>query len=84
MVLNSNPLDNIRNTEDMKYVMKGGVLHDADTLDENEQQTESPDQTSPEPIELNLETPGIIAIRDLEKLEGMEAPPETEERPPEN
>jgi hypothetical protein len=34
MVLNSNPLDNIRNTEDMKYVMKGGVLHEADTLDE--------------------------------------------------
>jgi hypothetical protein len=34
MVLNSNPLDNIRNTLDMKYVMKGGVLYDSDTLDE--------------------------------------------------
>lgn len=34
MVLNSNPLDDIRNTEDIRYVMKGGVLYDADTLDE--------------------------------------------------
>jgi Tol biopolymer transport system component len=34
MVLNSSPLDNIRNTLDMKYVMKGGVLYDAMTLDE--------------------------------------------------
>lgn len=34
MVLNSNPLENIRNTLDMRYVMKGGVLYDADTLDE--------------------------------------------------
>lgn len=34
MVLNSNPLDNIRNTADILYVMKGGVLLDANTLDE--------------------------------------------------
>jgi Tol biopolymer transport system component len=34
MVLNSNPLDNIRNTLDMKYVMKGGKLYDAMSLDE--------------------------------------------------
>jgi len=34
MVLNSNPLDNIRNTTDIQYVMKGGVLYDAATLDE--------------------------------------------------
>lgn len=34
MVLNSNPLLNIRNTKDMMYVMKGGVLYDDDTLDE--------------------------------------------------
>jgi Tol biopolymer transport system component len=34
IVLNSNPLENIRNTLDMRYVMKGGVLYDADTLDE--------------------------------------------------
>jgi Tol biopolymer transport system component len=34
MVLNSNPLDNIRNTTDMRYVMKGGRLYDAMTLDE--------------------------------------------------
>ena len=34
MVLNSNPLDNIRNTIDAKYVMKGGKLYDAMSLDQ--------------------------------------------------
>ena len=34
LVLDSNPLDNIRNTLDIAYVMKGGILYDADTLDE--------------------------------------------------
>ena len=34
MVLNSNPLDDIRNTTDILYVMKGGRLYDAMTLDE--------------------------------------------------
>jgi hypothetical protein len=34
MVLNSNPLDNIRNTTDAQYVMKGGRLYDAMSLDE--------------------------------------------------
>ncbi len=34
MILDSNPLENIRNTTDIRWVMKGGVLHDADTLDE--------------------------------------------------
>lgn len=34
IVLNSNPLDDIRNTADMQYVMKGGILYDASTLDE--------------------------------------------------
>jgi len=34
MILNSNPLDNIRNTADIQSVMKGGVLYDAMTLDE--------------------------------------------------
>ena len=34
IVLNSNPLEDIRNTADMLYVMKGGILYDADTLDE--------------------------------------------------
>lgn len=34
MVLNSNPLDNIHNTTDAKYVMKGGKLYDAMSLDE--------------------------------------------------
>jgi hypothetical protein len=34
MVLNSNPLENIRNTADLKLVMKGGLLYEASTLDE--------------------------------------------------
>jgi len=34
MVLNSNPLENIKNTLDSKYVMKGGKLYDAMSLDE--------------------------------------------------
>jgi hypothetical protein len=34
IVLNSNPLDDIRNTADIRYVMKGGRLYDGDTLDE--------------------------------------------------
>ncbi len=34
IVLNSNPLDNIRNTLDMRWVMKEGRLYDAETLDE--------------------------------------------------
>ena len=34
IVLNSNPLDDIRNTTDIAYVMKGGRLYDGDTLDE--------------------------------------------------
>ena len=34
VVLGSNPLDDIRNTLDLLYVMKGGILHEASTLDE--------------------------------------------------
>ena len=34
MVLNSNPLDNIRNTADLQLVMKAGTLYDANSLDE--------------------------------------------------
>ncbi|MFI5311856.1 MAG: amidohydrolase family protein [Gemmatimonadales bacterium] len=34
MVLNGNPLDNIKETRNIKYVMKGGVLYDAGSLDE--------------------------------------------------
>lgn len=34
LVLDANPLENIRNTLTLRYVMKGGVLYDADTLDE--------------------------------------------------
>ena len=34
LVLNSNPLDDIRNTLDIQYVMKAGRLYDDETLDE--------------------------------------------------
>src|SRR5687768_2184818 len=34
VVLNSNPIDNIRNAVDSRYVMKGGKLYDAMSLDE--------------------------------------------------
>jgi len=34
MVLNSNPLTDIKNTKDIMYVMKGGILYDDETLDE--------------------------------------------------
>ncbi|MCA1586765.1 MAG: amidohydrolase family protein [Acidobacteria bacterium] len=34
IVLNSNPLENIRNTADIKFVVKGGTIWDAATLDQ--------------------------------------------------
>lgn len=34
VVLNANPLDDIRNTAAIRWVMKAGVMYDADTLDE--------------------------------------------------
>lgn len=34
LVLDRNPLENIRHTNTLRYVMKNGVLHDANTLDE--------------------------------------------------
>ena len=34
LVLNTNPLDDIRNTEDIRYVMKGGRMWNGDTLDQ--------------------------------------------------
>jgi Tol biopolymer transport system component len=34
IVLDANPLDNIRNTNTIRYVMKNGRLYDGDTLDE--------------------------------------------------
>jgi Tol biopolymer transport system component len=34
VVLNANPLDDIRNTTKIRYVMKAGTLYDGDTLDE--------------------------------------------------
>jgi len=34
IVLNKNPLDDIHNSQEIKYVMKDGILYDGDTLDE--------------------------------------------------
>ncbi len=34
VVLNSNPLDNIRNSADIQFVMKAGALYEGDTLDQ--------------------------------------------------
>jgi len=34
VILNSNPLDNIRNTADISHIMKNGYMYEADTLDE--------------------------------------------------
>ena len=34
MILNANPLDDIRNTANIQYVMKAGTLYDANSLDE--------------------------------------------------
>jgi len=34
LVLDQNPLDDLRNTRSLRYVMKNGRLYDADTLDE--------------------------------------------------
>lgn len=33
IILNKNPLDDIHNTREIKYVMKDGILYDGDTLD---------------------------------------------------
>ena len=34
IILDKNPLDNIRNTNSIKYVMKNGRLYDGNTCDE--------------------------------------------------
>jgi len=34
VVLDGNPLDDIRQTKNIRYVMKGGVLYDGTTLEE--------------------------------------------------
>lgn len=33
VILNSNPLDNIRNSNDIKYVMRNGLMYEGETLD---------------------------------------------------
>jgi cytosine/adenosine deaminase-related metal-dependent hydrolase len=34
VVLNANPLDDIRNTNDIRYVIKNGFVYEGNTLDE--------------------------------------------------
>ncbi len=34
LIMDKNPLDNLRNTNTLKYVIKNGILYDANTLDE--------------------------------------------------
>ena len=34
VILNNDPLENIRNSNSMEYVMKNGALYHADTMDE--------------------------------------------------
>jgi imidazolonepropionase-like amidohydrolase len=34
IVLNKNPLDDIHNSREIRYVMKDGILYEGDTLDE--------------------------------------------------
>ncbi len=47
----------------------------AQQSEQAQQESESQNQEQQAPPELDLSTPGIIAIRDLEKLEGVEQPP---------
>ena len=35
VILNNDPLENIRNSNSMEYVMKNGALYHADTMDES-------------------------------------------------
>jgi hypothetical protein len=48
----------------------------AQQSEQAQQESESRNQQQQAPPELDLSTPGVIAIRDLEKLEGVEEPPE--------
>lgn len=50
-----------------------GQQRTAQDNQQEQQENQTAEQTSPD---LDLDTPGIIAIRDLEKLEGVEEPPE--------
>ncbi|BAO76896.1 amidohydrolase family protein [Winogradskyella sp. PG-2] len=34
LIMNANPLDNLRNTNTLTHVVKNGVVYDANTLDE--------------------------------------------------
>jgi Tol biopolymer transport system component len=46
IIMNANPLDNIRNTNSIKYVIKNGRLYNADTLDEVFPNAKKLDRTS--------------------------------------
>ena len=57
VVLEANPLDDIRNTNRIRYVMKNGRLYDADTLDE----TWPRERALDEPVWLRDEPDGVAA-----------------------
>lgn len=48
----------------------------AQQSEQAQQESESQNRQQQAPPDLDLSTPGVIAIRDLEKLEGVEEPPE--------
>lgn len=56
VVLDANPLENIRNTNTVRYVMKNGRLYDGNTLDEV-----WPRQRKTEPVLGTPETPKSAA-----------------------
>lgn len=60
IVLNSNPLEDIHNSVDITYVMKGGILYDDDTLDEiwpDQRTLPSPPWTEPEIYRTDVRKP---------------------------
>jgi hypothetical protein len=56
VVLNANPLENIRNTDKIRYVMKNGRMYDGDSLDEL-----YPRQRKMDPVPGVAKTPAVKA-----------------------
>ena len=59
VVLNSNPLDDLRNTVDIRYVMKDGRLYDGTTLDEVHPEQRPLERARPAEEDPNRTTAGI-------------------------
>ena len=57
VVLEDDPIDDIRNTNRIRYVMKNGRLYDADTLDERWPR----ERPLPAPVWLGDEPDGVAA-----------------------